>query len=291
MFLGPVLFQACRIYFLTHDHADELSRAMIQTTGRPKRNTTLPSYIGIKQVPRILHRTWKTDDLNSMPQKWSKAYNHCTNIYKDFMYDTILWTDESMRDFISNRYPWFMNQYDSYPYHIQRVDAARYLILYHYGGIYQDLDIKCEKSLERIRRVMASSQKEVLIPQTKPIGFSNDVMMATQGNLFFLNLIDSLSTRNRWYGSPYLTVMFSTGPMFLSTVYHHLHHEEKSQIAILPHEMYSMRTKDSTLRFFTHLHGSSWHGTDVVFLRFFQRRVVPNLFYMCLVGAIILLMN
>ena len=288
--LRPVLFQVFRISFLTHEaHANEITRGMIQITGRSRRNTTL-SYKGIKQVPMIFHRTWKTNDLNSMPQKWKKAYHDCTNIYKHFNYKMILWTDESMRDFVSNNYLWFLKQYDSYPYHIQRVDAARYLILYHYGGIYQDLDIKCVKSLEQIRRVMALNQKEVLIPRTKPIGFSNDIMMSTQGNPFLFKLIKALSTSNKWYGSPYLTVMFSTGPMFLSTIYHQLTQEENFSIAILPHEMYSMRTKDSTLRFFTHLHGSSWHGVDVSYFRFFQRNVVSNLVCICFVGALVLLL-
>ena len=33
-----------------------------------------------------------------------------------------------------------MHAYDRYKYPVQRVDAARYFLMLHYGGIYMDLD-------------------------------------------------------------------------------------------------------------------------------------------------------
>lgn len=33
-----------------------------------------------------------------------------------------------------------MRTYDGYRYPVQRVDAVRYFIMLHYGGIYMDLD-------------------------------------------------------------------------------------------------------------------------------------------------------
>ena len=61
-----------------------------------------------------------------------------------------LWTDTQNREFIRTRYPDFLVRYDSYPYHIQRVDAVRYFILYTFGGLYVDLDFECIHSLERL---------------------------------------------------------------------------------------------------------------------------------------------
>lgn len=51
-----------------------------------------------------------------------------------------LWSEKSSRDFIETHYPWFLRTYDRYRFPVQRVDAVRYFILMHYGGIYLDLD-------------------------------------------------------------------------------------------------------------------------------------------------------
>lgn len=60
----------------------------------------------------------------------------------------MLWTDSSSRQFVAENYPWFLDTFDSYRYNIQRADAIRYFVLYHYGGVYIDLDIGCLKPVD-----------------------------------------------------------------------------------------------------------------------------------------------
>jgi mannosyltransferase OCH1-like enzyme len=86
---------------------------------------------------------------------------------------------------------------------------------------------------------------------------SNDVMFASKGNSFFEDLIEALPTKNKWYGSPYLTVLYSTGPMFLSLVYMNYPFAKEEVLALSP-TLYS----DTGTRFFCHLTGSTWHGID-----------------------------
>ena len=52
--------------------------------------------------------------------------------------------------------------------------------------------------------------------QTKPVGFSNDFMVASVGHPFLDRMIAALPKWNKRFGSKYPTVMFSTGPMFVS---------------------------------------------------------------------------
>lgn len=59
-----------------------------------------------------------------------------------------LWTDAANRALIADRYSWFLPVYDAFPRDIQRVDAAKYFILYTYGGVYADLDCECVKPLD-----------------------------------------------------------------------------------------------------------------------------------------------
>ena len=49
---------------------------------------------------------------------------------------------------IKNHYPWFLDTYNNYKYKIQKIDAIRPFILYHYGGMYVDLDYECFKPFD-----------------------------------------------------------------------------------------------------------------------------------------------
>lgn len=89
------------------------------------------------RIPKIIHQTYKT--LDSIPGKWLAPQQLVRSHNPEF--DYLFWTDESLRIFIQTNYPSFLPTYDSYPYTIQRIDAARYFLLYHYGGFYIDLDI------------------------------------------------------------------------------------------------------------------------------------------------------
>ncbi len=48
------------------------------------------------------------------------------------------------------RYPWFLKVYMAYPLSIHRADAARYLILHSFGGIYADLDVESLDSMDEL---------------------------------------------------------------------------------------------------------------------------------------------
>ncbi|KAI8926879.1 nucleotide-diphospho-sugar transferase [Entophlyctis helioformis] len=158
-------------------------------------------------IPRIIHQTWKTAEI---PKQWARPYGACRYVHRSAEWTHVLWTDEAARNFIAEKHPAFLPTFDSYPHPIQRVDAVRYFILYEFGGVYMDLDIGCTRSLEPLLKYPA------VVPKTEPIGFSNDFMMASPRHPFFKQLIDALPHWNRWFLTPYATVFFSTGPMFLN---------------------------------------------------------------------------
>lgn len=92
-------------------------------------------------IPKIIHQVfhnWRQPGNNTLPTDWQEVRQTCIDLNPDF--DVKLWTEESSRDFIAEEYPWFLNTYDGYRYKVQRVDAVRYFLLLHYGGIYIDLD-------------------------------------------------------------------------------------------------------------------------------------------------------
>lgn len=183
----------------------------------------------------------------------------------------MLWTDASSREFIAEQYPWFLDTFDSYPYPIQRADAIRYFILHYYGGVYLDLDIGC------LRRLDPLLVYPVILPRTIPVGVSNDLMFAEKGHPFMAQTIHNLVTFNHNWVLNYPTVMFSTGPMFVSAQYglytaSHPNTDEYpgSEIRILPKSLYGKNAKagEAPHSFFSHFYGSSWHADDAAFIGF-----------------------
>ncbi len=208
-------------------------------------------------IPKIIHQTWKT---RVIPDGWSASIPSWQQHHPDWRH--ILWTDSDLELFIAERFPWFLETYQDYPYAIQRVDAARYFILHEYGGVYSDLDIICARSCDFLLAHQA------VIPKTEPLGFSNDLMMAEAGHPFFRQTIGNLEKAHRRFSRnrlllPHFRVMFSTGPLYLTRQYRTF--RAKEGIFILPPSLYTGRETTAIIR---HIRGNSWHGWDSRLLGF-----------------------
>ncbi|WFD30030.1 hypothetical protein MSPP1_001043 [Malassezia sp. CBS 17886] len=215
------------------------------------------------RIPKIIHQTWKTETL---PERWAP-----------FM----LWTDAGSRAFLAAEYPWFLDTFDSYPYNIQRADAIRYFVLHKHGGVYMDLDIGCRRRLDPLLRF------DAVLPKTIPVGVSNDLMFSAPQHPFTEMMIHALPRFNHYFLTHYATVMFSTGPMFVSALYRMFADEYGAArasspaepdagfagIRILPKSLYGKNAKpsDAPDSFFEHLYGSSWHAGDADFLIFLRK--------------------
>ncbi|ORY69293.1 hypothetical protein BCR35DRAFT_308092 [Leucosporidium creatinivorum] len=227
-------------------------------------NSSVPSASTPKpRIPKIIHQTWKTDTL---PERWDNVRKQCMELHPDYEYK--LWSDESSREFIAKEYPWFLTAFDGYPYPIQRADAIRYFVLHHFGGVYMDLDIGCKRNMDPLLYF------QVILPATIPVGVSNDLMLSEKGHPFMDLVIHNLVTFNHQYGTNYPTVMFSTGPMFLSAQYGLWPKEDievgDRQVRILPRRWYGKNAPVTEMEdsYFDHFYGSSWHADDAGFITF-----------------------
>jgi inositol phosphorylceramide mannosyltransferase catalytic subunit len=219
-------------------------------------------------IPKIIHQTYKTEEI---PEHWKEGQQKCQDFNPDYQY--ILWTDEMARDFIAEQYPWFLKTFDSYPYPIQRADAIRYFILSHYGGIYIDLDDGCARPLDPLLTVPAFVRK------TDPTGISNDVMGSVPNHPFFAKAISMLQRCQRNWFVPYITIMISTGPLYLSIVwqqYIRWGNPPSGVVRILMPEDY----KESPNAFFKITKGSSWHNDDAAVLLLMNRHI-PTTVILC----------
>ncbi|TGO92436.1 hypothetical protein BPOR_0003g00340 [Botrytis porri] len=201
-------------------------------------------------IPKIIHQTYINE---SIPERWKAGQQSCIELHDDYEYK--LWTDEASRAFIATEYPWFLDTFDSYPFPIQRADSIRYFVLAHYGGIYIDLDDGCKRRLEPLLSYPA------WLRRTVPTGISNDAMGSVPQHPFFLRVIESLQAYNRNWGMPYITVMYSTGPLFLSVLwieYMRTVTNEAGRVRNLMPDKYNKHAWS----FFNIVKGNSWHGKD-----------------------------
>ncbi|WFC94587.1 hypothetical protein MBRA1_001220 [Malassezia brasiliensis] len=301
--LGTVgVLSIVRAYFKVDDiayiqHTELGTLAEISRGVRPAALSIAPDArlnatdVPIERIPRIIHQTWKTDTL---PPQWAKTRAGCAAMMPD--YDYMLWTDKSSRELIASDYPWFLPVFDAYPHNIQRADAIRYFVLHKYGGIYMDLDIGCKRRLDSLLRF------EAILPKTIPVGVSNDLMFAAKGHPFVMQLTENLARFNHNFLTPYATVMFSTGPMFVSAVYRMFSDAHPAVtpstpaqptqgfhgVRVLPKSLYGKNAMpgEAPDSFFEHMYGSSWHEGDAGFLIFLRK--YGRLLMLAGVGVIVL---
>ncbi|KAF8450566.1 nucleotide-diphospho-sugar transferase [Boletus edulis BED1] len=279
--LGTLLVLSSVSYYLTINAAAFLSDLDVPILDNSTRwNATQHGLV--ERIPRILHQTWKSETL---PPKWKDISQGCRDMMSDYEY--MLWTDASSREFIAGYYPWFLDTFDNYKYVIQRADVIRYFVLHHYGGIYLDLDIGCLRPLDPLLVY------PVILPKTIPVGVSNDLIFAEKRHPFLAQTIHNLVTFDHDWFLNYPTVMFSTGPMFLSAQYsiytssHPITPAEPGDVRILPKSLYGKNAKpgEAPHSFFSHFYGSSWHADDAPFIGFLSHWGKPLMW----LGLVVLL--
>src|SRR5438105_4266380 len=101
-------------------------------------------------IPKIIHQIWlQGSDNNNNPINIPDDYPNFTDSWKqmnkEFTY--VLWDDDKIMALMKEKFPFLIQKYNSLPRFIQKVDIAKFMILYTYGGIYVDLDLECLKSV------------------------------------------------------------------------------------------------------------------------------------------------
>jgi len=94
---------------------------------------------------RQIHFSWKTKKIPKKFQTWVNSWK----LYNP-SWETKLWTDEDNRNFLKEHYQEFLEIYDGYSSNIERADSMRYFYLYHFGGLYVDLDFECLRNIESL---------------------------------------------------------------------------------------------------------------------------------------------
>lgn len=165
-----------------------------------------------------------------------------------------------------------MDIWDNYAFPIQRADSLRYFVLYHYGGIYLDMDTWCNKSIP-IDKLGYDATGYAVFKPTVPTGVTNDFMITSPRHPIYAAAIAKLPAYNsmtrawaRW--QPYTAIMISAGPMFLTFVVK----DYLLKQASLPSQMMGVVSKSELHPYITDLESGSWHRADAKFLMWLGTR-------------------
>ncbi|KAJ5485447.1 hypothetical protein N7539_005435 [Penicillium diatomitis] len=194
---------------------------------------------------------------NPPKPEWLAARSDCLKQHESWEF--FLWNDENASQFVEANYPHLYEMWRNYPFVVQRVDALRYMTLKTYGGAVLDFDLACKRSMEPLRRF------EFVAPAAHPAGFSIGMMLASPNNTFVNSMVESLPRFNHVFPLlPYVTVMFSTGCHYASTIF--TLQKERSNYRILSgttdKPRLHMLNGYVNTPLFRHLGSSSWHEGD-----------------------------
>lgn len=202
-------------------------------------------------IPAIIHQIWMTGDvpahLAPLAESWRKQ--HPSWEYR-------LWTDASLATFVKDSYPHVWDLYRRYPEMIQRVDAARYMLLHHFGGLYADFDVECVRPLDPLRVHRA------VFPATDPLGLANDLMLSEPGHAVIASVVARLERSFAQWQRPYVPrhfrVLLTTGSLHLTRSVSRA--PQRGEAHILAPTLYS--SQDRSKAYVYHWPGNAWAGWD-----------------------------
>ncbi|KAI8475293.1 MAG: nucleotide-diphospho-sugar transferase [Monoraphidium minutum] len=103
-------------------------------------------------VPRILHQSWKTREVPARFRGFVASWRALNPGWRH-----VLWTDADNRRLAARRYPWFLGTFDALGRGVMRADAARYMYMHAFGGVYTDLDVECLRPLDDLFAALNAS--------------------------------------------------------------------------------------------------------------------------------------
>ena len=224
----------------------------------------------MKEFPKIIHQIYGFWDKNISPNIQSRI-DTWKRLHPDYKY--ILWDKKNSREFIKKKFNWFLGLYDSYPYDVQRTDVLRYFLLYHYGGIYSDIDLEPIKDITPLLKKY-KNKNAILYKSSNSGMLTNDFMISKPKNIFWKKVWHGLIINHSYNSlSKHLEVMWTTGPLFLDNIYEDFI-LKNSYIYIIDSKYINncdiamnkpCANKGALLRRYD---GNSWHGIDSTILNF-----------------------
>ena len=117
------------------------SASVIPNSSIQNNDKTVESLI---QIPKIIHQMWK-DNYDTIPYDLKRWRAGCQQVNHN--YEFRFYYDSDLKTFVTTYYPEYLALFNSL-HGVFMADMARILYVYHYGGIYMDLDFYCVRNFD-----------------------------------------------------------------------------------------------------------------------------------------------
>jgi mannosyltransferase OCH1-like enzyme len=189
------------------------------------------------KIPRIIHQIYEDpsgapSDLLLLASTWKEKHPG---------WEYRFWNKQMMYDFLESKCPDFLPYYRSYPFKVQRWDAIRYLILYHIGGLYVDLDYECLEPLDMLLNgqscCMGMEPTVNSRVHNKSLVVGNALMASKPKHPYMAAIIEDMKTcfPVEYGKGDSIQIMETTGPFMVTRVYEQF--KRKREITLLPADL------------------------------------------------------
>lgn len=215
-----------------------------------------------RKIPRVTHQIW-LQGWNSLPPKFTENVRSLRTLNSGYTHMT--WDEKSLREECRKLFPAVVAKFDSLPYLVQKVDFGRLVILYAYGGITVDTDMKSLRPIDTTPKIESadmiislSAFPGNLVGQT-----NNAIVLVKPHHPLVLELITRM-TNSTVKEADFLTKELylngTTGPAIQNSFFH----EHKGDIVFLDNKFYEPCfsvdpvCRPSTKSIMDHKHEMSW---------------------------------
>jgi hypothetical protein len=166
-------------------------------------------------TPKILYQTWKTKEIPKLFRGNVEKWLAFTPGWQHTLLD-----DKDLRDMVATQFPNYLEAYDSFTKPIERVDFARYVMMY-LGGVYADLDtypIKPIDSFVNMNKIVLGREPVEHardIYQGRTVVLCNAFMISPPKQKFWIDLMDYIVQNYE----PNYNPVDNTGPMAMTRFY------------------------------------------------------------------------
>ena len=211
-------------------------------------------------IPKIIHQIW-WQGKEKIPSKYLSYIESWKTNHPDFKY--MFWDEKKVNKLIENK-PEYIKLLSKTTHFIQKIDIAKCIILYYYGGIYTDMDTISEKPLDDI--IENSNNKEIILSLYthsfviyKHTLINNGIIFSKKHSNFLNELMKSMnSSLDYQYFDNDTNVLLTTGPFMFTYFYNR--YSNKKDILLLEHDILEGNDiyGNGKGKYVTHIHELSW---------------------------------
>lgn len=212
-----------------------------------------------QKIPLIFHQIWY-QGIDKIKNPYSDCRKKCLAKLKEWEgWEYMFWDKNSIEKLINENYPQFWDLYNYFDIMVQKIDLAKYIILYHFGGVYVDMDMECVRN---IAKLIKSSDELIISRIPKPYWlYNNGILFSNPKNKFWIKFIDEIEKNKvkRWYHIKDYYIGNTTGPLLFTNFIDK--NKGRYKIKILDSKYVESRSVDKDTYVFNHFgnHWCSWY--------------------------------